>query len=82
MGWNLGQINGSNNNKPRQIEYKTKSIIKMYLLETFLRKILDIVVDELERIQLEALKRLVVDALQIISRHFYIFYGVLKNFCK
>lgn len=37
------------------------------LLEAFIREILDVVVDEFERIQLQPLKCLIVDALQIIS---------------
>lgn len=53
-----------------------------YLLETFSREILYIIVDEMQRFQLKSLKRLIVDTLQEILRHFDVFYGTLQYFCN
>lgn len=44
----------------------SKKIDDVYLLEAFVGEVLDVVVDQFERVQLEPLEYFVVDALEIV----------------
>lgn len=70
-------------NTPAHIALNTFTFLSdAYLLETFSREILYIIVDEMQRFQLKSLKCLIVDTLKEILRHFDVFYGTLQYFCN